>query len=190
MIGPSRTAEKRRTGPWGWLTATFPAPKPGTLAWWLENRVTDLHVLIYRLTRGRVLGNFDGAPLCILYHRGAKTGTTRRTPIIYLADGERFVAVASIGGNPRNPAWYHNLRANPDIEIETGAGRHRLRARQASEAEAAALWPRLIEIWPAWEVYMTRTSRRFPVMICEPVDPAEAESSASSPGGELAGSSD
>ena len=102
------------------------------------------------------------------HHRGAKSGAARSTPMIYLADRDRYVLVASTGGNPRNPAWYHNLRAHPEIEIEVHGGRVPLQAREASKTEADALWPRLFEMWPAWADYMERTDRVFPVMICEP----------------------
>jgi len=155
-------------GLWGWLTATFPPPKPGGFAWRIENAVTAVHVWIFRRTGGRILGSFDGAPLLVLHHVGAKTGAARQTPMIYLPDGDRAVVVASIGGNPRNPGWYHNLKANPETYIETSRGRRAVRAHLASDDEAAALWPRLLEIWPAWETYMTRTTRKFPVFILEP----------------------
>jgi deazaflavin-dependent oxidoreductase (nitroreductase family) len=136
--------------------------------WRVENAVTALHVRIFRASRGRLLASFDGAPLCVLHHRGARTGVPRETPMIHLPDGERSVIVASMGGNPRNPAWYHNLRAHPDVEIETARGRARVRAREATPEEAAAYWPRLLELWPAWETYMTRTTRTFPVIVLEP----------------------
>jgi F420H(2)-dependent quinone reductase len=76
--------------------------------------------------------------------------------------------VGSIGGNPKRPAWYHNLKANPDCEVDVAGGRRSMRARQASEPEAEQLWPRLLEMWPAWADYMKRTDRAFPVMILEP----------------------
>lgn len=156
-------------GPWGRFTAAFPPPKPGGLAWKVENRVTDLHVAIFRATRGRVLGTFDGAPLLVLHHTGARSGVRRTTPMIYLPDGEDAVVVASMGGNPRNPAWFHNLLAHPDdVEIEVRGGRRAVTARRASPEEADALWPRLLELWPAWKTYMERTERTFPVMVLAP----------------------
>lgn len=156
-------------GIWGWITATFPPPKPGTFGWKIERAVTAMHVWIFQRSRGRVLGSFDGAPLLVLHHTGAKTGTRRTTPMIHLVDGERRVVVASIGGNPKNPAWYHNLKANPDdVEIHVRGGRRAVAARQADRDEAAALWPRLEEMWPAWKAYKSRTDREFPVMILEP----------------------
>jgi F420H(2)-dependent quinone reductase len=157
-----------RKGPFGWLTSTFPAAKPGGIPWRVQNLVTQTHNWIFRKSRGRFLGTFDGAPLCVLRTRGAKSGKLRESPVIYLADGDRMVMVGSIGGNPKNPFWYHNLKANPDCEVDVAGGRRSMRAREASEAEADQLWPRLLEMWPAWNDYMKRTDRRFPVMILEP----------------------
>jgi deazaflavin-dependent oxidoreductase (nitroreductase family) len=160
---------KHYKGPWGWLTATFPPAKPGGLAWKIEGAVTRAHVRIFQRTRGRILGSFDGAPLLVLHHIGAKSGVLRQSPMIYLPDGDNLVVVASIGGNPKNPAWYYNLRANPEkVEVDVRGGRRRVRARQAAPEEADALWPRLVAMWPAWKTYMTRTDRKFPVMILEP----------------------
>lgn len=160
---------KHYNGVWGWITATFPAPKPGGLGWRIERAVTAAHVWVFQRTRGRVLGSFDGAPLLVLHSTGAKSGLRRRTPMIHLVDGDNLVVVASIAGNPKNPAWYYNLRAHPDdVEVDVRGGRHRVRARQADAAEAGALWPRLEALWPAWKTYQTRTDREFPVMILEP----------------------
>ncbi|PQM48039.1 nitroreductase family deazaflavin-dependent oxidoreductase [Mycobacterium talmoniae] len=160
---------KHYKGVWGWITATFPPAKPGGRGWRLEQAVTRTHVRVFQRTRGRLLGSFDGAPLLILNHTGAKTGQRRKSPMIYLPNGEDLVVVASIGGNPKNPAWYHNLLAHPnDVEVDVRGGRRRVHARQATDQEAEQLWPRLIEMWPAWQTYMTRTDRRFPVMILEP----------------------
>jgi deazaflavin-dependent oxidoreductase (nitroreductase family) len=157
-----------RVGLWGRLTSTFKPPTADSRLWAVERAVTNLHVWIFQRTNGRVLGAFDGAPLLILHHRGARTGLPRRTPMIYLPDGENLVVVASMGGQPKHPAWYHNLRAHPDVEADVRGGRRALRARRATDAEAAALWPRLSAMWPAWDVYKTRTARTFPVVICEP----------------------
>jgi deazaflavin-dependent oxidoreductase (nitroreductase family) len=160
---------KHYKGPVGWLSATFPLPKPGSFGWKINGAVTRMHVRIFQRTHGRIGGTLDGAPLLVLHHSGAKTGARRQSPLIHLRDGENFVIVASIGGNPKNPAWYHNLLAHPDdVEVDVRGGRRRVRARQATPDEAAALWPRLFEIYPTYRTYMTRTHREFPVMILEP----------------------
>jgi deazaflavin-dependent oxidoreductase (nitroreductase family) len=165
LAGPQGSPRKGR---WGRLTSRFAAPQPGGFGWKLENWGTALHVWLFHRSRGHILGTMDGAPVCILYHRGARTGEPRQSPVIPLLDGDRVVIVASIAGNPRHPAWYHNLKADPDVEIEVAGRRRPMRARLASAAEADELWPRLLEVWPAWEDYKRRTSRVFPVFVCEP----------------------
>jgi deazaflavin-dependent oxidoreductase (nitroreductase family) len=156
-------------GIWGRFTSTVPAPKPGTPLWRPWRAVQDLNVRLYRLTGGRLGGRYDRAPVLILHHVGARSGEPRETPLVYLPDGERIVVVASMGGNPRNPAWYHNVRAHPEVEVEVRGDRRRMIARVVEdEAERAALWPRLLEVWPAWEAYQARTSRVLPVVVLGP----------------------
>jgi deazaflavin-dependent oxidoreductase (nitroreductase family) len=147
----------------------MPTPKPDGPLFVLTKISTKLHVAIFRRTGGRVLGTFDDAPLLVLHSRGAKTGQPRQTPIIYLEDGENLVVVASMGGQEKNPSWFHNLIAHPDVEIEVGRRRRPVHARRATPAEADALWPRLTAMWPAWDDYKTRTDREFPVFFLEPV---------------------
>ena len=153
----------------GWLSSTIPPPKPGSLGWKINGAMTRLHARILRRTRGRIGGTLDGAPLLVLHSTGAKSGERRQSPTVYLPDGDNLVIVASIGGNPKNPAWYHNLRAHPDdVEVDVRGKRRPVRARQASRDEAEQLWPRLLESYPPFRTYMTRTEREFPVMILEP----------------------
>jgi deazaflavin-dependent oxidoreductase (nitroreductase family) len=159
-------------GIWGKLTSSVQAPDSGGWRWEVLKRSTGINVWLYRLTGGRVGGRFDDAPVCILHHRGAKTGESRETPLVHLVDGERVVLVASIGGRPKNPAWYHNVRAHPEIEVEIRGRRRLMTARVADPEERAELWPRLLTIWPAFEDYQARTERTIPVVVCEPRDGA------------------
>src|SRR5947209_18507565 len=93
-------------------------------AWPVLRRLADLHVRLYRLSGGRVGHSFPGGPsVLLLEHVGARTGTRRTTPLIYAQDGEDVLLVASKGGHPRHPAWYHNLRAHPDTTIQVGGER-------------------------------------------------------------------
>jgi len=157
---------KHYNGLSGWISATVRAPKPGSLGWKLNTAMTGMHVRVFQRTRGRLLGTLDGAPLLVLHHTGAKSGARRQSPAIHMRDGENFVIVASLLGSPKNPAWYHNLRAHPDdVEVDVRGGRRRVRARQATRAEAADLWPRLFETDPPCNRSVTRTDREFPVMI-------------------------
>jgi deazaflavin-dependent oxidoreductase (nitroreductase family) len=160
---------KHYNGPAGWISATVRAPEPGSLGWRLNTAMTRLHVCVFQRTRGLVGGTLDGAPLLILHHTGAKSGARRQSPVIHMSDGESLVIVASLLGSPKNPAWYHNLRAHPDdVEVDVRGGRRAVRARQAIREEAAELWPRLVETYRPFETYVTRTDREFPVMILEP----------------------
>jgi deazaflavin-dependent oxidoreductase (nitroreductase family) len=156
-------------GPAGWISTKLRAPTPGTLAWQLNTAITGMHVRLFQASRGRIGGTLDGAPLLVLHHTGAKSGARRQSPVIHMRDGENLVIVASLLGSPKNPAWYHNLRAYPDdVEVDVRGGRRPVRARQATSEEAAELWPRLVETYPPFQAYTARTDREFPVMILEP----------------------
>jgi deazaflavin-dependent oxidoreductase (nitroreductase family) len=155
-------------GFWGKLTSRTGPPKPGTPLWKGFQAVTKLNVWAYRASRGRIGGRFDAAPVCILHHRGAKSGQKRETPLVYLRDGDRVVLVASMGGMPKNPAWYHNLRADPDVEIERDGRREPMTARVTDGDERTELWQKVLTVWPTYDDYQARTSRRIPVIVCEP----------------------
>ena len=98
---------------------------------------------------------------------GRRTGGLRRTPLIRVRDGDRYLVVASRGGAPRHPVWYLNLVANPDVTIQDRGEVHRLTARTATPAEKTALWPVAVSEWLDYEDYQTRTSRDIPLVICE-----------------------
>lgn len=160
---------KHYNGPVGWISTKVRAPKPGTLAWKLNTAMTRTHVRLFQASGGRFGGTLDGAPLLVLHHTGAKSGARRQSPVIHMRDGENLVIVASLLGAPKNPAWYHNLRAHPDdVEVDVRGGRRRMRARNASEQEVAELWPRLVETYRPFQTYAERTDRKLPVMILEP----------------------
>jgi deazaflavin-dependent oxidoreductase (nitroreductase family) len=125
---------------------------------------------VFRLTGGRVGGKFlRGAPVGLLTTTGRKTGARRTLPLIYLEDGDRIVLVASQGGMPRNPLWYENLAAHPDVEFQPPRRpARRYRARTASPDEKRALWPRLCAIYPDYADYQARTDRDIPVVVLDP----------------------
>lgn len=124
---------------------------------------------LYRISRGRLGGRFlYGAPVLLLVTRGRRSGTPRTAPLLYLEDGDRLVVVASKGGMSHHPKWYLNLEANPDVEVELGAERRPMTARRASPDEKAALWPRLVSMYPPYESYQARTDREIPVVVLEP----------------------
>ena len=137
--------------------------------WGLLNRLVAGHTAIYRITDGRLGHRMPGAPpFLLLDHEGAKSGRHRTTVLIYTADGEDLVLVASKGGNPKNPAWYHNLMAHPDTTVQVGAERRSVRARQASPAERERLWPMAVSVYGPYESYRRRTEREIPMVILEP----------------------
>jgi deazaflavin-dependent oxidoreductase (nitroreductase family) len=137
--------------------------------WPLLRQVMKLHVLIYRATSGRVGHRFRGGPpMLLLDHVGARSAVKRTTPLVYIRDGENIVLVASKGGHPRHPAWFHNLRANPDTTVQVGSSRLAVRAHIADPQERARLWPKAIEVYPGYEGYQQRTAREIPLVILEP----------------------
>lgn len=154
--------------PFGTLTSTFPPPRPGTRAYDAWNQLARANVAVYRWTGGRVGGSLDGAPVLLLHHVGRKSGERRVSPLLHLPDGERLVIVASMGGIPKHPAWYLNLQAHPDTDVEVGRERRRVRARTAAGDERAQLWERLVAMYPAFAAYQRRTEREIPVVVLEP----------------------
>jgi deazaflavin-dependent oxidoreductase (nitroreductase family) len=136
--------------------------------WPVLGRIMRGHAWLYRATSGRI-GELPGLPpLLLLDHVGAKSGKRRSTPLVYMPDGDDFVVVASKGGYPKHPAWLHNLRADPDTEVQIGSARRGVHAREASPGERARLWPKAIEYNPVWGSYQQRTEREIPVVILKP----------------------
>lgn len=124
------------------------------------------NVWVYRLTGGRVGGRFlRGAPVLLLTSIGCKSGQPRVAPLLYLRDGDDLVIVASKGGMSRHPTWYRNVQANPEVEVEVGSERKKMRARTASPEEKATLWPKLVAMYPDYDDYQARTEREIPVVV-------------------------
>ena len=135
----------------------------------LLNGFIRLHVAVYRGSRGRIGHRVRGAPpILLLDHVGAKTGRRRAAPLGYIRDGEDIVVVASKGGYPHHPAWYHNLMANPHTTIQIGSRRLPVRARAADAAERDRLWPKVVDAHHGYEGYQRRTERTIPLVILEP----------------------
>jgi deazaflavin-dependent oxidoreductase (nitroreductase family) len=146
----------------------FPPPPAGSRVWRLLNLFSNSNVWLYRLSGGRIGGRMGRAPVLLLHHVGRRSGKRRITPVLFLADGARLVIVGSKGGATRHPAWFHNLMASPLTRVEVGRRRIHVRAREASEAERADYWPRLVGIYPSYSVYQRRTDRLLPVVVLEP----------------------
>src|SRR4051812_34010045 len=137
-------------------------------SWPGPRRMMGAHTLAYRASGGLVGHRSPGAPpMPLLDHVGAKSGTKRATPLVYVEDGDDVVLVASKGGHPRNPAWYHNLRANPETTVQIGSQRRAVHARVASAGERARLWPKAIAAYAGYRGYQERTRRQIPLVILE-----------------------
>ena len=123
------------------------------------------HIREYVETDGRKGHKWYGAPTLLLTTRGRKSGLRRRTALIYGRDGDNYIVVASRGGHKQHPAWYLNLAANPDVEVQVGADKFPAHARTGTAEEKARLWPLMTSIWPAYDDYQARTDREIPVVI-------------------------
>jgi deazaflavin-dependent oxidoreductase (nitroreductase family) len=129
---------------------------------------TDFNTAIideFRAKGGKVGGPFEGAPVLLLHHRGAKSGTERVSPVMYQAVGDDFAVFGSKGGAPTNPAWFHNVVANPETSVEVGTDNVPVTARVASDEERAPIWSRQKERYPGFAEYEGKTSRKIPVVI-------------------------
>ena len=130
--------------------------------------MSKANVWAYRATGGRVGGRFlRGAPVLLLTTRGRRSGQPRTAPLLYLADGDRIVVVASKAGMSEHPLWYENLRADPECEVEIGRERRTVRARVATAEEKRELWPKLLAMYRDYADYQARTERDIPVVILE-----------------------
>jgi deazaflavin-dependent oxidoreductase (nitroreductase family) len=122
----------------------------------------------FRANNGQILeGMFKGAPLLLLITKGARSGQQRVNPLAYTRDDERFVIIASKGGAPSHPDWYHNLVAHPDAEIEVGPERFPVRARVASGEERTRLYDAQAKLMPGFAEYQRKTTRQIPVVVLE-----------------------
>ena len=137
--------------------------------------MATVNVWLYRSTGGRVGGRWrigagfrSPVPICLLEHRGRKTGRLRTTPLVYLEDGNRIVVVASQAGRPEHPMWYLNLLADPDVTVQVGNRRRAMRARVSDADERALLWPRLVDLYADYDSYQSWTDRVIPVVVLEP----------------------
>lgn len=130
---------------------------------------SKLNVVLYKLSAGHIMGKMDGTPVCLVKMKGAKSGKTRTIPLMYNPSGDDVVLVASMGGAPKHPVWYHNLVAYPDVEIQLGGKKGAYRVHQADDDEKEGLWPDLVDNFPSFAVYRERTDRNIPVMVCSPL---------------------
>ena len=139
-------------------------------SWPLLRRIMDGHTFIYRASGGLIGHRVPGAPpTLLLEHVGAKSGEKRVSPLTYtVGDGDDLVLVASKGGYPKNPAWFHNLKAHPDTTVQVGRDKRPVHARVATPEERERLWPRVVDNHSGYAEYQKRTDREIPLVILEP----------------------
>ena len=137
--------------------------------WSLLGRVMQAHTAVYRASHGLIGHRFPGAPPTLLLdHVGAKSATRRTSPLVYTVDGQDLVLVASKGGFPKNPAWFHNLIATPDTTVQVGSSHRPVRAHMASAVERERLWPMVLRTYTGYSDYQKRTEREIPLVILSP----------------------
>ncbi len=140
---------------------------------WVLKTMTQMHVFLHRLTGGRLFNTLAGDEVCFVTMTGAKSGRTLTRPLMYVPYHGGVLLVASQGGAPRNPAWYHNLVKHRDIAVSHRGNRMRLRTRLASTDEKPKLWPICDLHYAPYAEYRKRTSRDIPIFVCEPAPPEE-----------------
>jgi F420H(2)-dependent quinone reductase len=128
------------------------------------------HAGVYRATGGKLFGRLGKSPIVLLNTVGRKTGRKRTSPLLYVMDGEDFVIIASKGGAPTHPAWYLNLKANPEATVEVGDREVRVRAEEVDSEEKVRLWQKMVQMYPTYDGYQTKTEREIPLLVLRPVE--------------------
>ena len=138
---------------------------------YLGRRSTKIHVALYRGSGGKFGGHLPGWPearIVLVDHTGAKSGAKRASPLMYLEDGDAVAVVASKAGQPTNPAWFHNLKANPDTTIQIGSVVREVRARVATDEERDRLWPKFVAFYPGYDFFQSNAKgRKIPIVILD-----------------------
>jgi deazaflavin-dependent oxidoreductase (nitroreductase family) len=154
------------------MTSESSAPAKGAGAVpprWAIKTMTRVHVFLNSLTGGRMFNSLGGDDVCFVTMKGAKSGRTLTIPLMYVPYQQGVLLVASLGGAPRHPVWYHNLVKHPEISVRHRQRRMKLRARLARPDEKPALWPICDEHYAPYADYRKRTTREIPIFVCEPV---------------------
>ena len=136
--------------------------EPGTSAWTRNN------VEVYEATNGEKGGELRGRPVIVLTSVGAKTGHLRKIALMRVEHGGTYGVVASLGGAPHHPAWYHNLVKHPHVELQDRAVKRDYLAHEATGDEKLVWWERACETWPDYASYQAKTDRQIPVFVLEP----------------------
>jgi deazaflavin-dependent oxidoreductase (nitroreductase family) len=135
--------------------------------------MSGVHTALYRATKGKLGGSMRKVPILLLTTKGRKTGKVRTTPLMYGRDGDDLVVVASVGGAPQNPAWFHNLKGHK-AQVQIGSEQWKVTARDVEGDERERLWQLMVGLWPSYAEYQKKTSRRLPVLVLERVSSPSA----------------
>jgi F420H(2)-dependent quinone reductase len=125
-------------------------------------------VALYEATGGVEGGTLQDKPVIILTTKGRRSGKVRKTPLMRVEHEGTYAVVASLGGAPKHPVWYHNLTSSPEVTLQDKANVYKMRAREVHGDEKTAWWARAVEAWPAYADYQAKTERQIPVMVLEP----------------------
>ncbi|HEX9300171.1 MAG TPA: nitroreductase family deazaflavin-dependent oxidoreductase [Actinomycetota bacterium] len=137
--------------------------EPSTSSW--SRKQTEL----YESTNGEQGGDLRGRPVIVLTSVGARTGKLRKTALMRVEHDGIYAVVASLGGAPKHPVWYYNLKKNPHVELQDRETKRDYVAREVVDDEKAVWWGRAVEAWPDYASYQTKTDRQIPVFVLEPV---------------------
>ena len=137
--------------------------EPSTSDWARENAE------LYMSSGGTEGTELKGKPVILLTTVGAKTGKLRKTPLMRVEHNGEYAVVASLGGAPKHPVWYHNVKAHPHVELQDGTRTAGYEAREVSGEEKATWWRRAVEVWPDYVDYQRKTDREIPVFVLTPI---------------------
>ena len=124
----------------------------------------------FERTAGAEANTLRGRPIIVLTSVGAKSGKIRKTPLMRVEHDGEYAVVASLGGAPKHPVWYYNLKANPHVELQDGAVKRDYTAREVTGEEKELWWKRATATWPDYDEYQTKTSREIPIFVLSPRD--------------------
>jgi len=125
---------------------------------------------LFEATNGEEAGDLRGRPIIVLTSVGAKTGKLRKTALMRVEHDGVYAVVASMGGAPKHPVWYYNLKQNPHVELQDCATKRDYTAREVTGDEKSIWWERAVEAWPDYANYQRKTDRQIPVFVLEPVE--------------------
>lgn len=157
---------ERKLRPWERVLERAAASRPG--GWFFVHLASHIDPFLLRLSGGRISSGI-GQQVLLLTTKGARSGKSRSTPLVYLKDRNDLVLIASRAGDSRHPAWYHNLKAHPEVEVLVTCGSGTYIAREAEGPERQRLWAKAVDYYAGYEIYQERADqRRIPVVVLTP----------------------